>query len=118
MGISVWDEHPPFMAALLAQLSPSHPDPRGSGGKAGAEADVDCRVTRLFPAGLSAPIPCHSRDSVPPPALREGGPAVMGHFLGITSVHKCSSTVPVEVTRATGEEWGQSPWSKSGLSGC
>lgn len=61
VGISLWDEHPPFVAPLLAQLRPSHPDPRGSGGKAGA--GVDCRVNeRLFPAGLSTPIPGRSGD--------------------------------------------------------
>lgn len=63
VGISFWDEHPPFMAPLLAQLHLSHCDPWGSGGKAGAEAGMDCRRNRLFPSGLSTPIPCHSSDS-------------------------------------------------------
>lgn len=61
VGVSLWDEHPPFVAPLLARFHPSHPDPRGSGGKAGA--DVDCRVKgRLFLVGLSAPIPGHRGD--------------------------------------------------------
>lgn len=55
-GISLWDEHPPFMAPLLAQLPPSRCDPWGSGGKAGA--GMDCRVNRLFP--LVYPLPSHA----------------------------------------------------------
>lgn len=54
---------------------------------------------------------------VPPPALQEGGRAVMGHFLGSTSVQERSSTAPVEVTRGTGGGWGQPPWNKRVSSG-
>lgn len=58
-------------------------------------------------------VPC-----VPPPALQEGGHAVMGRCPGSATVQRCSGPAPGEVTRGTGEEWGHTPWSKRVLSGC